>query len=341
MRSVSVRQAIVPLMAIAMAVVLVAGCKRSADDTGSAESVSIGIQVSPAMLLPMVAKDMGYFEAEGLDVELKEFTAGKFALQAFLGGSIDMAISGEVPAGLAILQGNQFSVVAQVVEDTKDEVRVVAIGVAPGQSAQDYFSASKRVVATSFGGGPEFFTYEFFKTIGIDMDQVQLISQRPEDMPASLQARSVDAIAVFDPFAFIAEQRLGAQAVTFRRDDIYSELYVLNVRSGLIESDPATVEAVLRALMAASRSVQTDPENAKEIMQRYTKLDRSVIDGIWDNFVFRLALTPELVSLWERQAAWAKATGKAESSTPMPDYEVWVHAEPLKSVDSESVTLGR
>ncbi len=68
------------------------------------------------MALVMVAADMRYFDKEGVQVDLKEFTAGKFALQAFLGGSLDIAVSGEVPATLATLQGNNFRVIAQVVE---------------------------------------------------------------------------------------------------------------------------------------------------------------------------------------------------------------------------------
>src|ERR1035441_6281221 len=58
------------------------------------EPVTIGIQTSPAMALVMVAKDKLFFQEEGVDADLKEFTAGKFALQAFLGGSLDFAPNG-------------------------------------------------------------------------------------------------------------------------------------------------------------------------------------------------------------------------------------------------------
>lgn len=88
--------------------------------------VTVGIQTGPANALVMVAQDKGFFAAQGLNVELKEFTAGKFALEAFLGGSLDFSISGDVPVTLATLAGNRFIVPAQVVGRTKNEVRVVA-----------------------------------------------------------------------------------------------------------------------------------------------------------------------------------------------------------------------
>ena len=90
------------------------------------QHATVGIQTSPAMALVMVAKDKGFFEKQGLDVELKEFAAGKDALAAFLGGSLDFSISGDVPVTLSTLAGNKFVVPAQVVGKTKNEVRVVA-----------------------------------------------------------------------------------------------------------------------------------------------------------------------------------------------------------------------
>lgn len=108
------------LIVISSLTISFVGCR---DDK---KQVTIGIQVSPAMALVMVAEEKQFFDQEGLDVVLKEFTAGKFALQAFLGGSLDFAVAGEVPVTLATLQGSNFYVVSQVVEKTIAEVRVVA-----------------------------------------------------------------------------------------------------------------------------------------------------------------------------------------------------------------------
>jgi len=153
---------------------------------GTLPQLTVGIQTSPAMTLVMVAEDKGLFENAGVDVVIKEFTAGKFALQAFLGNSLDIAISGEVPVTLSTLQGNKFRVIGQVVERTINEVRVVARKDGDLNTAEAYFGKAKRKLATSFGGGPEFFTYEFLKKHSIALDQVELISQKPEDMPAAL-----------------------------------------------------------------------------------------------------------------------------------------------------------
>lgn len=301
--------------------------------------VTIGIQTSPAMALVMVAKDKQFFAAEGVEVELKEFTAGKFALQAFLSGSIDFAVSGEVPACLAILQGNDIRVVAQVVEKTVNEVRLVARKDGDTTDPKRYFKEKKRKLSTSFGGGPEMFTYSFLKQHGITDKEVEILSQRPEDMPAALETGSTDAIAIFDPFAFIAERRMADRAVTFSDAKLYSEIYVLNARPEQVASQARVIESLLAALARAGKFISSNPNEAKRIVQKYTKLDMTVIDGIWSNFVFSPAITQQLLDYWNTEAAWAKESGKIRPETKVPDFRTHIETAFLKRVAPSNVQL--
>lgn len=303
------------------------------------QHITLGIQVSPAMTLVMVAKDKGFFRKEGLDVELKQFTAGKFALQAFLSRSIDYAVSGEVPVCLAALQGNEIRVVTQVVETTRNEVRMVVFKDATSFNPVSYFKAKHRKLSTSFGGGPEFFTYDFLRYYHLGKENVEILSQNPEDMPAALATHSVDAIAVFDPFAFMAEKRLGEKTTTFIDPSGYSELYVLAARPDQVTMTPRTIEAMLRALQEASVFAAQHSDAAKQVLQAYTKLDRNIIDGIWKNFSFKLALNRKLIQYWNAEAEWAKATDKVSFDTPIPNFKNMIETQFLKKVNPKAVNL--
>lgn len=305
------------------------------------DTVTVGIQTSPAMALVMVAKDKGLFEKEGIRVELKEFTAGKFALEAFLGGSLDFSISGDVPAALAALQGNKFVVPAQVVKKTVNEVRVVALKdstTSASTTAEEYFKTKKRKLATSIGGGPEFFTYEFLNKLGISKDQVEIISQTPKDMPASIVSGSVDAIAIFDPVAYVAEKQLGQKSITFTDKDIYSELYVIEA-SESVKENPEKLEKFLRGLVNAEQFVKNNPEEAKAIVMKYTKLDKDTVDGIWSSFDFSIALTPQLLEYWDREAKWAKDTGKVTKETVVPNFKDMIFEAPLRKISPRAVEI--
>lgn len=311
----------------------------SAQPVNAAKKITLGIQVATMSTLVMVAKDKGFFANEGLDVDLKLFTAGTFALQALLSHSLDYAVSGEVPVCLASLQGNDIRVIAQVVEKTKNEVRVVARRDNDFTSPELYFKAKKRKLATPFGGGPEFFTYNFLKRNHISDNQIEILSQRPEDMPAALETGSVDAIVLFDPLAFIAEDRMGRQAITFTNASGYSELNVLNALPDKITNDGPTIEAMLRALKNASQFIAVHPEEAKQILQQYTKLNRDVINHIWGNFSFKPALTKNLLRFWKLEAQWAKDTHKILPDTPIPHFRNMIEPSFLRRIDPDAVKV--
>ena len=301
--------------------------------------LTVGIQVSPAMTLVMVAEDKGFFDKAGVDVEIKEFTAGKFALQAFLGGSLDIAVSGEVPVALSTLQGNKFRVLAQVVDRTINECRVIVRKEGDLNTPEKYFGAKKRKLATSFGGGPEFFTYNFLKKHGIGKDHVELISQKPEDMPAALVSGSVDAVSIFDPQARIAERAMGDKGLTFADPDIYSELYVVDVWQRTIDARREDLVAFLKGLYDAQFYIKDHPAESKDILIKYTKLDRDIVDGIWGNFVFKPAINHLFVDYTTAEAKWAVEKGTYPRDTPIPDFKAVLYPDLLRSVDPKAVTI--
>lgn len=319
----------------------VVGCSslETSNQSGELPKLTVGIQVSPAMTLVMVAEDEGFFDGAGVDVEIKEFTAGKFALQAFLGGSLDIAVSGEVPVTLSILQGNRFRVIAQVVERTINECRVVVRKEAGLDTAEKYFGAKRRKLATSFGGGPEFFTYRFLKKHNIHDDQVELISQKPENMPAALVSGSVDGISIFDPFARIAEREMGDKAISFVDKDIYSELYVVDVMQQTIDNKADQLRAFLNGLYDAQFFIRDNPGKAKAILIKYTKLDPGIVDDIWGNFVFKPAINHLFVDYTTAQAEWAIAKRTFPKDTSIPDFKAVLYPDFLASIDPRAVQL--
>jgi len=324
-----------------LVMVLASGC-ISGGMTGSAvnvpqKTIRIGIQTGTANALPMIAKDKGFFDAEGVDVELTEFTAGKFAMQAFLAGDLDMAVSGDVPVTLSSLQGHEFYVLAQVVEKTRNEVRMVALREPDLTNAGDYFHAKRRRVATSFGGGPEFYTYNFLKKYNVT--DVEIINQKPEDMPAALATGSVDAVAVFDPYAFFAEEKAQGRAVAFTDDSMYSELYILSAKREWVKSHPDETEKIIRALAKASDYAEKNPEDCKAVVMKYTKLDKTTIDAIWGNFVFKPALNQLLLKDLNAEAEWAIDTGKVKNGTKVPDFMEYIYSDALENVRPQSVAL--
>jgi NitT/TauT family transport system substrate-binding protein len=69
------------------------GCHGSNSDA-TVGSVRIAIHVDPITFLPFhIAQDLGYYQQEGLAVTMCEVAGGSKAMQALLGGSVDVAVA--------------------------------------------------------------------------------------------------------------------------------------------------------------------------------------------------------------------------------------------------------
>jgi ABC-type nitrate/sulfonate/bicarbonate transport system substrate-binding protein len=104
-------------------------------------------------------------------------------------------------------------------------------------------------------------------------------------------------------------------------------------------NDAATVAALLRALRQAEKYAAAHPDETKQILAKYTKLDPAIIDGIWHDFSFKLALTQQLMADWNAEAQWARTTGMVTPQTAIPDFAQSIDSQFLSTIDPEAVKL--
>jgi len=70
----------------------------------AAKKLTLAMAVTPPNLVhipPYLAKDLGYFKEEGLDVEIVSFEGGIGSLRAMMAGSADLALTSGDPPILA------------------------------------------------------------------------------------------------------------------------------------------------------------------------------------------------------------------------------------------------
>ncbi len=75
---------------VVFAIGLVAGCGQPGGLSGAPVRIAIGGQTQMVYLPTTLARELGFYQDEGLDVELQDFEGGSKALQALIGGSADV-----------------------------------------------------------------------------------------------------------------------------------------------------------------------------------------------------------------------------------------------------------
>jgi ABC-type nitrate/sulfonate/bicarbonate transport system substrate-binding protein len=165
-----------------------------------------------------------------------------------------------------------------------------------------------------------------------------MIGRRVEDLIPAIEKREVDAIAAFEPGAYMAVRALGADALALRAPRIYTTTFNLVAGRSFAGSRAADLIKILRAIDRAERFIRAEPQKAQAILRQKLQLDQGFIDWVWPDLDYALSLDQSLLKTLESEARWALREGHANGKKPA-DYLDYIDSEPLTKALPGAVTL--
>lgn len=285
------------------AFLLIAGCggnnQPGASDSGNGElkKITIAEPVHLIGYLPLyTAIHEGYFEEEGLEVEVVTATGG---------GHVTSLVSGEVWGNIGGPESNQMSNVGSSdpivsVVNVVNRANVYLMAAEEANLADDSKEAlaeylkGKTIAAGRFGGSPNLLTRYLLMDVGLDPNKdvkleepadaaavVSLVENGQADIANGAEPQINEGIkrGVWkEPF----------YSFTSLGDYPYS---VLSVKKSTIEEDPETVASFVRAIKKALVAVDENHELAMEVLKKefptteedslQASLDRAYADSLW------------------------------------------------------------
>ena len=260
-----------------------------------------------------VARDQGYFQKEGLDVELILMRGG-VANQALIGGNVEFTT---VPtAGLqAALQGAPLKVVLSAFHKpmfwlySRPQIRSV--------KELD----NKKIAVSSLGAAGDSALRELIKKSGMDenRDVAVLAIGTTATRLGALSTGVVDAAMMTFPHNITAAEAGFRELVSFIASDIIQLQGAIVTREALLNMQPDVVEKFLRATIKGIIYYSTNRGGAIQILARDVKTQESLAAKIYD--LVKPALTPEsilnddlqkrvMTPLWERVAKRDPSTAR-------------------------------
>lgn len=284
--------------------------------------------------LVAVAAEEGYFRREGLAVTLRNHPSGKAALAEVLDGKADLATVAETPLVFAAAAGKRFAILAQIFASSREHA-VVARRDRGIAAAGDL--AGKRVGYVPQTSG-EFFLSAFLDTNGIPAARVTKVELKPERMAEELTAGTVDAVAVWNPWAIRAREAAGPNGICFFAEEAYTLTFTVVCREAFATGREREARAFLAALLSAEAYVRRNPEESLAISARASGVDPSQFRELWPAGRFRVTLTQALVESLKEETRWAVRLGLVPRGE-MPRYRGMIAAGPLRSLRPEAVVL--
>ena len=198
---------------VAALALLLVGCGQNGsggtNTTPPAELTVVKVAHLPSTLFAPVyiALDKGYFEDEGLDVQLEAVKSGQDAIPLLASGKLD-ALAAGFSAGMfnAVDQGLEFQIVGSMGVNTGNAEASPTMLLVASQFHQDGSITKvedlrgKKIAAA---GGPGstggFLTAAILATGGLTLNDVEIVNLATADMPNALANGAVDAALASAP----------------------------------------------------------------------------------------------------------------------------------------------
>ena len=253
------------VLAAATAMTMLAGCggddkaagtkdnKEASADAGEKKEESKELDKVKVAYMPnyaslwvvTTAREKGFFEEEGIEVELTKFDDGPTEIAAMESGSMDVAYIGPGAHTLAI-QGNVDVFCFQQLGDADCVMGLKSHGV---NSLEDL--KGKKVAVTSLGSANYFQLQAAMESAGLTIDDVQVEIVGTGAILTALTEGQVDAI-VFSKLRTIELNNSGYAASEITCDQFLPSFgNVLVAGDKLVAEDPETVDGFCRALNKA------------------------------------------------------------------------------------------
>jgi NitT/TauT family transport system substrate-binding protein len=273
-----------------------------------------------------VALQKGYYNAEGLDVQLSEGNGAQNVLKALASGNENFGYGPAVAAARAVSQGLPVKVVA--LYQTSAPMAVIAFPDTPLKGPKDIEGKRLAIsVGETFGDMIRPFT----RINNIDLGKVQLIQMDASARTSQFLTRKVDIMSVYlsNELPQI-EKRAGVKFNVIKVTDfglnvLGASMYVSNA---FAEQKPDTVKKLLRATAKGYRDAMADPKAAAKIMASYMAVPEQ--SDVLEQQVEATMVTTNAPAGkpigWQSEADWRanldllKETGDIDDIKPLNSY---------------------
>jgi NitT/TauT family transport system substrate-binding protein len=244
---------------------------RAAQAQSNPGTIRIAISLTEPYMVPYYARDAGFFQKAGLNIELIVQPTVSAALNAVAANAADCAQGDIVGTASGIIHGIDFGVFAGSGTQVVTKVPSLALAVlrdSPIRSARDLEGKSIGVVALNTLG--QIATQVWLRGSGADTSKVAFIELPFTGMPAALARNNIAAAVTIEPF-------LSSPDVPLRiLESVFNDLapfYLgpwVSTRSWLSQN-AVLARRFVATIYEAARWANAHPDETAAIIAKYTK----------------------------------------------------------------------
>lgn len=211
--------------------------------------MSLYIGTTPHFSTIIVAKDKGFFDAQGMTVELTNFASGSVALEAFLSarGESGQVVSVGDLAG--VRSWTKFNKVGVCPTGTYNHMSMVAAK----KTVKSAADLRGKKVGVLMGSSAEYFARLFFAKANVAWKDVNVINVQPAEMVFGLNRGDIDAFVLWQPFGWRAVEATPDAHILTTSEGYFDEWMMTVTTKEYLKSHEPELIAFVKALDVASK----------------------------------------------------------------------------------------
>jgi sulfonate transport system substrate-binding protein len=220
-----------------------------------------------------IALERGFFEKQGLDVEIaRPYATGVDALNALQAGESEMVQVG-VPMIGAVLRGMDLVALGNYSGNAtklgSDATMALIAREGSGINKGDLASLKGKKIAASFGTINHLYILALLEKAGLTPNDVTLVNTPPPDMTVALLAKGIDAFSGWDPWPIVALKDVPGAVEVIRGGDVISYLGFNVALRPWVEKNGDKIEKFLAAVSEADKWMRANPKQAAQVATRW------------------------------------------------------------------------
>lgn len=251
------------------------------------ETVSVKFGYLPVVhALPLyVAIEKGYFEEEGVTVEVVKFEAPNQIIDALLGGQIDMSMAGAT--GITAIAESQRPNSLRIFAIQGGDPHHIADGliVRSDSTINSIENLKGKKVGTLPGIQWRTIARNLFATHNIDINKDLALVELAIPLQAqALASKQVDALLTIEPALTVAKSQniskylVQSPNLTYISNPFYAG--VGNVSVEYMKKNPETFKKIMKVMDKATKEVKADPDGHRKYLVNYTPLSKELASEV-------------------------------------------------------------
>jgi len=178
-------------------------------------SASIAVSRTPLSAPFYIADQLGFFKENGLEIKIIDVIGGKNSFKMIMSGQADYGTSSESVLMFESIKKPEFVNLASFVESDND-IKLLILASSTGADL------TGKKIGIIKGTASEYFLSLYLGLNNLKLTDVELINLSPSMMTEALVSHKVDAVSVWEPYAFEIKQALRKDIELAKAKNIYS-----------------------------------------------------------------------------------------------------------------------